>query len=97
LKALLRGRAERKIDALCDAVGTLIPASFLQNAPTTSELPDMTRIEQDILEIAQSLKDADCRERGIESAGADFRHAPDLPRQNRARMGAEARRVREKS
>jgi hypothetical protein len=25
LKAMLRGRAERKIDALWDAVGTLIP------------------------------------------------------------------------
>ncbi|GAB1584214.1 hypothetical protein PPNSA23_41570 [Phyllobacterium phragmitis] len=49
LKAMLRGRAERKIDALWDAVGAVIPASHRQNAPTTSGPQDMTRIEQDLL------------------------------------------------
>ena len=50
LAAMLRGRAERKIDALWDAVAALdCLALHRQNAPTTSGQPDMTPIEQDLL------------------------------------------------
>ncbi len=49
LKAMLRARAERKIDALWDVVGTLIPDSHRRNAQITSGLQAMTRIEQDLL------------------------------------------------
>ncbi|MBB3646691.1 transposase [Rhizobium sp. BK619] len=50
LKAMLRARAERKIDALWDAVGALPPASHPQNVQTTLGLQGMTRIEQDLLQ-----------------------------------------------
>jgi len=46
LKAMLRARAERKIDDLWDAVGTLMPASRRKNAKTTLGLLDMTRIDR---------------------------------------------------
>jgi len=48
---MLRGRAERKIDALWDAVGALIPRFTPDECANyfTSGLPGMTRIEQDLL------------------------------------------------
>ncbi len=50
LKAMLWARADRKIDALWDAVDALMPRfTRRQNAQTTSRLLDMTRIELDLL------------------------------------------------
>lgn len=49
-KAVLRLQAEERINALWDAVGTLMQlGSRLRNGKTTAGLLDMTKIEQDPL------------------------------------------------
>jgi hypothetical protein len=47
LKALLRARAERSVDALWDTVGSR--SSNRRNVQTTSQQPDMTPIKMDAL------------------------------------------------